>query len=132
MPAEVSEARVDSADFTNFSELSIVNPNTALAYETAARQAAAQAVTSHLAMFLPCGDATCVEGFIRNRVARAFGRPLADSEVTDLVAIYNSAGVDGPSVGVRLVIEAALQAPSFLYRSELGPLTAGGPTAKVT
>ncbi|HVJ16442.1 MAG TPA: DUF1592 domain-containing protein [Polyangiaceae bacterium] len=131
MPAEVSEARVETADFTNLSELSIVNPNTALAYETAARQAAAQAVTSHLATFLPCGDKTCVDGFIRNRVARAFGRPLTDTEVADLVAIYDSSGVDGPSVGVRLVIEAALQAPSFLYRTELGPLTPGGPTAKV-
>jgi hypothetical protein len=130
MPAEISEARVDSADFTNLSELSIVNVNTALAYETAARQVAQQAVSTHLATFLPCGDATCLGSFLRNRVARLFQRPLTESEVGDFVAIFDSAGVDGPAVGVRLVIEAALQAPSFLYRTELGAPTVGGPAAR--
>src|SRR5260370_1100176 len=55
MPPEITQASVDSADFTNFSELTIANANTVAAYETAARLAAQQAVTSHLDSFLPCG-----------------------------------------------------------------------------
>ena len=134
MPSEITQASVDSADFTNFSELTIANANTVAAYETAARLAAQQAVTSHLGTFLPCGSAptdACVNTFIRNRIARAFARPLTDAEAQTLMGVYKAGAVDSPAVGARLVIEAALQAPSFIYRTELGPPRAGGPVGKV-
>jgi Protein of unknown function (DUF1592)/Protein of unknown function (DUF1588)/Protein of unknown function (DUF1595)/Protein of unknown function (DUF1587) len=136
MPPAITAAQVDTADYTNISEGTSVSLPIAQAYQTAAQQAAEQAVASHLSTFLPCGvqaptDA-CVEQFIRNRVSRAFGRPVTDDEVQDLLAVYKTSGVDGPAVGIQLVIEAALQSASFLYRTELGPLQDGGPTAKVT
>ena len=136
MPAEVTEPVVPGADFSNTSEHAEVNLKIATAYQAAAHQAATTAVAAHLKTFLPCGEQapsdTCVEGFIRNRIARAFGRGVSDAEVQSLLALYKSSGTDGVSTGIRLVIEAALQAPSFLYRTELGDAPAGGPTAKVT
>jgi len=136
MPPEVSEAQVNTGDYTNLSEGTNVSDPIALNYQKAAHEAAQQAVTSHLSTFLSCGATApsdvCVEQFIRNRVARAFGRPLTDQEVQGLLAVYKTSDVDGPSVGVRLIIEAALQSGSFLYRTELGAPQAGGPTAKTT
>jgi hypothetical protein len=134
MPAEITEAEAGAGEFTNLSELSVANPPTVFSYQVAARQAAEQATASHLTTFLPCGNPpsdACVEQFIRNRVARAFGRPLVDAEVQGLMAVYRAGAMDGPAVGVKLVIEATLQAPSFIYRSELGAPVTGGPTAKV-
>jgi hypothetical protein len=136
MPAEISEAQVNTGDYTNLSEGTNVSDPIALNYQKAAHEAAQQAVTSHLSTFLSCGvtaptDA-CVQEFIKNRVARAFGRPLTDQEVSGLLAVYKMSDVDGPPVGIRLVIEAALQSGSFLYRTELGAPKDGGPTAKAT
>ena len=136
MPAEISEAQVNTGDYTNLSEGTNVSNPIALSYQQAAHEAAQQAVTSHLSTFLSCGATApsdaCVEQFISNRVARAFGRPLTDQEVQGLLAVYTTSDVDGPAVGIRLVIEAALQSGSFLYRTELGAPTDGGPTAKTT
>ena len=135
MPAEISQAADTTGDFTNLAEgVPKIDTPVAQQYQTAAHEAAVQASTSHLSTFLSCGvtapSDACVEEFIKNRVSRAFGRPLADAEVQGLLAVYKTSDVDGPATGVRLVIEAALQSASFLYRTELGAPTAGGPTAK--
>ena len=138
VPSEVTEADAASPDFTNFSEAPelTVQANTAEAYQLAAHNAATTAVAANLNVFLPCGTTAptdaCVTGFIHNRVGRAFGRPLVDGEVSDLLAIYHTGLMQSVADGVRLVIEATLQSASFLYRTELGPAVAGGPTAKVT
>ncbi len=136
MPAEVGNAQVNTGEYTNFSEGANVSEHIALNYQKVAQQAAQQAVTSHLKTFLPCGDQApsdaCVSQFIRNRVSRAFGRPVSEEEVQGLLAVYKSSGADGPAVGIRLIIQATLQSASFLYRTELGAPTAGGPAAKTT
>jgi hypothetical protein len=61
---------------------------------------------------------------------RAFRRPLTDAEVTTHVGLFNQGptlypGVDAFKAGVSLVIQAMLQSPYFLYRTELGTATAG-------
>ncbi|HXI59973.1 MAG TPA: DUF1592 domain-containing protein [Polyangia bacterium] len=133
MPAEVTQADTQPADFTSTSEAPelTVQATTANAYATAAHTAAVGAVTANLNVFLPCGTTspsdTCVEKFIRNRVARAFGRPVTDAEVQDLLGIYHTGVMtENPAAGVRLIIEATLQAPSFLYRTELGTSASNG------
>ena len=40
--------------------------------------------------------------------------------MTALVKLYAAGQPDGPGRGFHLLMEAALQAPSFLYRTELG------------
>ncbi|HEX5098206.1 MAG TPA: DUF1592 domain-containing protein [Polyangiaceae bacterium] len=61
---------------------------------------------------------------------RAFRRPLTDAEVTTHLALFNQAStlypaVDAFSGGASLVIQALLQSPYFLYRTELGSGAAG-------
>ena len=136
IPPEVTEPETHPAEFTNLSELRAAETRSVAAYETAARNAARAAVTANLNVFLPCGTASppesCVAEFIRNRIARAFGRPLTNTEVSDLLGIYRLGLMDNAATGVRLIIEAALQAPSFLYRSELGSAAAGNGKVKLS
>lgn len=132
-PAAIADADGGHGEFTNFSELSMVGSKAAFAYQETARDIARQAVASHFAKFMPCGmgDA-CAEQFIRNRVARAFGRRLDAAEVTGYLDLFHKGTLESPQDGVRLMIEATLQSPSFLYRTELGSPTPGGPTGQVT
>jgi Protein of unknown function (DUF1592)/Protein of unknown function (DUF1588)/Protein of unknown function (DUF1595)/Protein of unknown function (DUF1587) len=70
-------------------------------YRLAAEEIAPQ-VVAH------CSDLPCTLAF----ATRAFRRPLADAERAGLGKLYESGGFS-------LVAEAVLQAPSFVYRSEL-------------
>jgi hypothetical protein len=137
VPSEVTAADAAPADFSNFSEAPelTVQAATVTAYQKAAHAAATTAVAANLSIFVPCGKApsdACVQGFIHNRVARAFGRPVTDSETQDLLAMYHVGVTESVAAGVRMIIEATLQSPSFLYRTELGAPAAGGPTGKAT
>jgi hypothetical protein len=130
LPAEITELDTGTGEFTNLSELTLVNNNAVAAYQAAAKDAARQAVSSHFDKFLGCGPSdACVEQFIRNRVARAFGRRLDGGEVAGYLDLFHKGLVESPQVGLRLMIEAALQSPSFIYRTELGTPTQGGPAA---
>jgi hypothetical protein len=97
-------------------------------YQTAA-EALAQRVTSdaaQLAKITPSGtfanDDARANAFVTQFGRRAFRRPLSNEEKAAYVALYAS----GPSLvggapfpaGVRLVLEAMLQSPNFLYRVE--------------
>jgi len=64
----------------------------------------------------------CLDGFVRSFGRRAYRRPLEDDEVEALVSLGESAMAADPEpeLGTRIVLEAMLQSPSFLYRVELG------------
>jgi hypothetical protein len=87
---------------------------------TAAEAIAGQAIT-HLDQLLPCStsaaDSTCAGGFISDFGAKAFRRPLTPDEVAPFTTLYDAASAAGGfSSGIKLVIEAMLQSPQFLYR----------------
>jgi hypothetical protein len=129
---QVTEADSGAADYTNLSELTIVNDGIVGKYQTSAHDVARQAIKSHYVTFMACGNTdACAQQFIRNRIARAFGRRLDDSEVSGYLDLFHKGSVESPQDGVRLMIEAALQSPSFLYRTELGAPTQGGPKGQV-
>ena len=70
------------------------------------------------------------KAFITSFGQRAFRRPLTDAEVTTHLGLFNQGptlypGVDAFKAGVSLVIQAMLQSPYFLYRTELGTAAAG-------
>ena len=70
-------------------------------------------------------DTACADSFIRNFGLRAFRRPLVDAEVVRFRALFDQgatlvASGDAFRDGVRVVVEAMLQSPQFLYRTELG------------
>src|SRR5262249_33289911 len=67
----------------------------------------------------------CAQQFIRKFAARAFRRPLVQTDVDDLLAVFHAGRAETFSAGISLVIEAVLQSPSFLYRSEIGASKAG-------
>jgi hypothetical protein len=64
---------------------------------------------------------SCAVSFIEGFVTRAWRRPLGAGEKADLLEVFHS-GATGATFtdGVALVVEAALQAASFLYLTELG------------
>lgn len=71
----------------------------------------------------PCRPTTadrrpCAEQFVRTVGRRVFRRPLEDAEVARFVAMVVAA--PDFDAGVRLVAEALLASPHFLYRLELG------------
>jgi hypothetical protein len=111
-----------------------VNSLLAAQLKAAAETLAADAVAKHLPALAPCAASApgddCARQFIAAFARRAFRRPLKDDEARALFTVYQ-AGTDGGgfSDGVELVITAVLQAPSFLYLSELG--TGGGATVRL-
>jgi hypothetical protein len=88
-----------------------------------------------LASLVPADAPADVPGraraFITSFGRRAFRRPLTDAEVTSHVALFDQGptlypGVDPFKAGASLVIQAMLQSPHFLYRTELGGATSAG------
>jgi hypothetical protein len=82
------------------------------------------------ASLLPCtpsaGDAACAAAFVRSFGKRAYRRPLREVEATRYDAIFSSvAQQDGFLEGMTAVLAAMLQAPGFLYRTELGAAGSG-------
>lgn len=94
------------------------------AIESLAKDAAASVVSSGgLSRLSPCQDATdaCAGQFIDAFGAQAFRRPVSSAEHDGLLAVYQQgAAEDGFNRGAELVISTVLQAPSFLYLTELG------------
>lgn len=87
-----------------------------------------------LGRLVPANAPTDVAGrgraFITSFGQRAFRRPLTDAEITSHLTLFNQAptlypGVDAFRAGASLVIQAMLQSPFFLYRTELGTAAAG-------
>jgi hypothetical protein len=95
----------------------------AFEYNGIAHAAAAQA---DLAAIAPCAagedELACASAFVDDFGARAFRRPLNADERDGLLAVYDvGREQDGDYAGgIRLVIATVLQAPTFLYISELG------------
>lgn len=97
-------------------------------YRIAAEELAAE-VISDAAVFarvVTCNqaDASCPDAFIASFGERAFRRPLTQTEATRFRALFDQGEDLGDSGnafrdGVQLVIEAMLQSPHFLYRTEL-------------
>jgi hypothetical protein len=87
--------------------------------------AAAVATPAALDALVACdrktlGDAPCAATFIDRFGARAFRRPLAADEKARYVGLFTTAVTGGAFAdGIRLVVEALLQSPNFLYHVEL-------------
>lgn len=97
-------------------------------YQSAAQQLATLAL-NQVPTILPCApaqlNAACVSQFTTQFGRRAYRRPLTASEQSayaTLVTAPNGAG--DFTTSARLVIEAMLQSPNFLYRVELPPANA--------
>lgn len=79
----------------------------------------------------PADSAGRARAFVTAFGQRAFRRPLTDAEVTTHLALFAQGptlypGNDAFKAGVSLVLQAMLQSPHFLYRTELGAGAASG------
>jgi hypothetical protein len=94
-----------------------------------AAQALATGAKSRMAQISPCDLSTgesCVRDFVTVFGLKAYRRPLEQAEVDAYVTLFSVAGADA-SNGFRLVVEAMLQSPYFLYHADVGET--GAPTA---
>lgn len=97
-------------------------------YATAA-EAIAERAAGDMSRVVPCDPgadpAACSRQFITRFGRRAFRRPLEDAEIQRYQGLFDlgRTGLDFAN-GVRLVVQAMLQSPKFLYLDEgPGPLT---------
>jgi hypothetical protein len=91
---------------------------------------------ANLATLVPCsvpaggmpaaGDAACASQFIASFGRRAYRRPLVPAEVQRLEKVYQVGAPAGFANGIRLVVEALLQSPKFLYLVEPAPAGSAG------
>ena len=132
VPAVTTPGRV-KGEFVNMADAFPVTGALASDVRSSAKAVAA-AVVKDVPGLLKCQpgqpDMACVGAFIDRFVPRAFRRPIDNTERDGLLAVYGVGAQTTPADGVRLVLEAVLQSPSFLYRSELGAaIAANQPTA---
>lgn len=102
----------------------------ALEFRDAARTLATETIEQRLDLVFPCGveqtgDDACIDDFLDDFGRRAFRRPLESDELTRYRAIYEEGQQTGATGGLRATLEAMLQSPHFLYRTELGDGTQG-------
>jgi len=92
-----------------------------------AAQALAADAQGRMAQLSPCDLATgdaCVREFVAEFGLKAYRRPLLAEELDAYSALF-AVAADAPN-GFRLIVEAMLQSPNFLYHADIG--TTGAPT----
>lgn len=121
--------------FTNNTDVQDVGPALAEQLLTAAEKAAekaARAPDTLLGCKLTDGEA-CVQSFIDRFGTRAWRRPLDATEKDDLLGVFRAGSASyGATVGLKLLLEAFLVSPSFLYRVEVGAPVDGKPYNALT
>lgn len=111
---------------TNFEALS-VNQRFAEALQGFAETVSAE-VVKNLSSTPACenqSDATaCARGFLTTYGRRAFRRPLTSDEMDSLMQSFNETQkAAGATEGMRGLVEALMQSPHFLFRTEYGRTT---------
>jgi hypothetical protein len=110
-----------------------VDPVLVQKLDAAALQVVAEARSSgRLEALAPCADPNgagaeaCAKEFIQSFGAKAYRRPLLESEVAGLLSAYRI-GASGytHSDGIDVVTRILLQSPGFLYLTEIGAEGAG-------
>ena len=103
--------------------------------------AEAMVKTLDIAKLLTCspsgGEDACAATFIKDFGAKAYRRPVSAEETTRLTALFKAARTTlmlDFNESIRVVVEAIVQSPGFLYRWELGntAATLEGAVAKLT
>jgi hypothetical protein len=101
-----------------------VQENDVGAYDSLAKTLSEKAV-GNLNSLVACdtkatGEDKCAAQFIKNFGARAYRRPLKSDEVAAFTTVYTTGKEESFSAGIRLVVQAMLASPSFLYLVETG------------
>lgn len=123
-PAKAFPADAQALGFDNNAEVSQTSLILVEQYETAA-DALARKAAQDLPKLMGCTPANaaaedgCARTFIEGFGLRAFRRPLTRDEVDQHVAFYAASKTrHGFAAAVRMVVQAFLQSPFFIYRVE--------------
>ncbi len=132
-PAAEFNAEEEALGFTN-NAVALTTTSALVEKHMSASELISLRVTSKLSTLgwfkCPAADAVCAAQFVEEFGLRVFRRPLDADTRAMLISAYEQGrsigSVDANNVaqppfiaGLRLVIEAALQAPDFLYRVEV-------------
>jgi hypothetical protein len=116
--------------FTNNERSLFVTSDLRTDFQRGAETLATQVAGDAAALARVTGGSMDKTAFVTTFGRRVFRRPLTSAEVTTYTATFDSGAMyyasgNAFTDGVRMVIEAMLQSPHFLYRMELG--TTGAP-----
>ena len=98
-----------------------------------AEELAARAVARGTEAFVPCAatDLDCRARAIETLAQRAFRRPIERAELVRLQRVFDASAQHGEMAdGLKALLSALLQAPSFLYVTELGGHVGERPAAR--
>jgi hypothetical protein len=129
------EVDTTTAGFTSAAaSMAVVSPAGVSQYETAIGMATEYAFSDQvraaaLLTCMPSGptDSACAKQALSALGRRAFRRPLTDDETSRFVTLATTIGARPSNTiltGLRHAVWAILQSPSFLYRVELGTVSA--------
>jgi hypothetical protein len=129
-PADGFGAEEEALGFNNNAANLTTSEQLAEKYMLAA-EGVSERATADLASLLPCDPAIdeeqCAKDFIEEFLTRAYRRPPTADEKATFFGLWEVGKAETDfTVGVQLVIQAALQAPAFLYRVEFGLPAEGG------
>jgi hypothetical protein len=116
-PSSTFPTQVRQSNFTR-NDAQIVDTVYATALEDAADALAATVTPAACTTT----DTACAQQFIETFASAAFRRPLTADDRSGLLAVFQMGSADGFAAGIQLVVTAVLQAPSFLYATELNPM----------
>ncbi len=81
----------------------------------------------------PSAGDSCAQSFLGSFGQKALRRPLTQTEITAYTQLFDAvSAASDADAGIRAILEAMLQSPSFLYRTELGDSTATSGTVALT
>jgi hypothetical protein len=130
-PADGFGAEEEALGFNNNAANLVTSSALAEKYMVAA-EGISERATTPLSNVVGCdptaaGEEPCAREFIDEFGKRAFRRPLTVEEADMFFGLWQVGRVETDfTVGVQLVIQAALQSPPFLYRVEFGVPPEGG------
>ncbi|MDX2050960.1 MAG: DUF1592 domain-containing protein [Polyangiaceae bacterium] len=123
VPSDDLQPETVSQSYRNFSDVLIVTGTLGGQYASLAARVARE--VTDFQTLAPCAEGAapreCAGAFVRNFGKLAYRRPVTDAEVEIHLGLFDGElARSSYQEGIRLVLEAMLQAPNLLYRFELG------------
>lgn len=124
LPATVLPSGAPAHAFDNVYDALTIDDAFALSLQEFAEEVAAKTVES-IDSVAPCtpggAPADCARAFVVATGRRAYRRPLSSAETDALVRLYTDTRVkEDHATAIATVVEAMIQSPNFLFRTELG------------
>lgn len=126
----IPQNRGGEAAYAFFSDSTLgIDPDFQYALYESTQMVVLPAIASRITTLAPCtgtttaAQRTCAMTFVQDLAAKGFRRPLDPTEVTDLMGVYDTGAAADYATGISLMVQAVITAPSFTYRTELGPST---------